>query len=273
MTTPEKIVCKPTPWFMLRAVAMLAMFSVFAILFFIDGTTGYREKNLEYYIHSSFEDATKAFSRMNSEGNLTPEGWKEFASGQVVEMPSDPSLLPVGTEMPLPWPAMLTDYEKVKSLQHNILWREYSAKNRMSEKVGKEPFDAGKIRIQIIAFYICLALSLGTLFFLIRTSRRFISADGEALTTAQGKRIPYTEMRTLDLRKWETKGIALIDYGGSSGSGKARIDGLTYGGFKKEQEQPAEQLMTRIRDNFSGEIVEYTTVAPEEEPESPTEGV
>jgi hypothetical protein len=273
MTSPEKIVCKPTPWFTLRAVAMLAMFSVFAVLFFVDGTTGYREKNLEYYIHSSFEDATKAFSRMNSEGDLTPEEWQEFASGQVVDMPSDPSLLPVGTEMPLPWPAMLTDYKKVKPLQHNILWREYSAKNRMSEKVEEHPFDAGKIRIQIIAFYICLALSLGTLFFLIRTSRRFISADGEALTTAQGRRIPYSDMRTLDLRKWDTKGIALIEYEGSTGRGQARIDGLTYGGFKKEQEQPAEQLMERIRGNFSGEIVEYTTVTPEEAPEAPTEGV
>jgi hypothetical protein len=45
-----------------------------------------------------------------------------------------------------------------------------------------------------------------------------------------------------------------------------RIDGLTYGGFKKEQEEPAEQFMQRIRANFSGEIIEYTAVVEEETP-------
>jgi hypothetical protein len=73
-------------------------------------------------------------------------------------------------------------------------------------------------------------------------------------------------MKTLDLRKWDTKGLALIEFTSPAGDGKARIDGLTYGGFKKEQDEPAEQLMRKIRENFSGEIIEYTTV--EEAPET-----
>jgi hypothetical protein len=72
-----------------------------------------------------------------------------------------------------------------------------------------------------------------------------------------GAPIPYADLKTLDLRKWETKGLAFIDYDGSSGKGRIRIDGLTYGGFKKDQGEPAERLMKLIRSRFSGEILEY----------------
>ena len=272
MKSPEQIVCKPTPWFTLRAVAMLAMFSVFSVLFFMDGTTGYRKKNLAYYVHAIFEPATKEFSKMNSDGNLTPAEWKAFASEQTVGFPPDPNVLPKDLELPMPWPEILADYDRVKPLQPHLLWQEYSGEQRMNKTPPEHPFDAGKIREQIIVFYICLALALATLFFLVRTARRSIRADDEALSTADGRRIPYSDMKTLDLRKWDTKGIALVDFAGDSGRGRAKIDGLTYGGFKKEQDQPAEQLMGRIRENFSGELIEYTAVEPEESPEASSKG-
>jgi hypothetical protein len=78
--------------------------------------------------------------------------------------------------------------------------------------------------------------------------------------------VAYADLKVLDLRKWDTKGLACADYEGASGKGRLRIDGLTYGGFKKEQEEPAEQFMQRIRANFSGEIIEYTAVVEEETP-------
>ena len=269
MNAPEQIVCKPTPWFTLRAAAMLAMFSVFAVLFYIDGTTGYRKKNMEYYLHATFQKATSEFARLNNDGDLTPEAWQEYVQEQTVSLPDDSSVIPVDVETPMPWPTILEDFDKVKPLQHNILWQEYSGENQMNSKPPEKPFDAKKIREQIIVFYICLALALITLFFLIRTTRRSIRADDEGIVTVKGIRVPYAAMRTLDLRKWDTKGIAVIDYEGSSGKARARIDGLTYGGFKKEQDEPAERLMRKIRANFSGELIEYTTTTAQEEQESP----
>lgn len=260
MTAPEQIVCKPTPWFTLRALAMLAMFGVFSVLFYIDGTTGYRKKNIEFYVHGAFKPATDKFAEMSAKGELTPEEWKEFASGQTVAFPEDTSILPADLELPMKWPEILTEYDRVKPLQSHLLWQEYSGEQGMNEDPPEQPYDAGKIREQIIVFYICLGLTLATLFFLIRTSRRSIVADDETLLTATGKRISYGDMKTLDLRKWDTKGIAFIDYDGASGSGRARIDGLTYGGFKKENDEPAEKLMVKIRENFSGELIEYTEI-------------
>jgi hypothetical protein len=264
-TPPDPIICKPTPWFLFRAVVMLLMFGVFAVLFYIDGSTGYRKKNEEYYLHRAFEHASAEFSRLNSDGKLSPEAWKSHAAGQSVAFPSDPSVLPAGLSLPMPWPEVLHDFEKVKPLQWKKLWLEYAKTRGFNADPAEEPFTARKIGEQWVVFWVCLALSLGAVFFLVRTLRRSIRADGDGLTTQQGRKIPYGDLRTLDLRKWETKGLAFIDYEGGSGKGRIRIDGLTYGGFKKDQGEPAERLMKLIRSRFSGEILEYAPLATEPE--------
>jgi len=261
MIKEASIICKPTTWFTFRATVILLMLSVFSVMFYIDGTTGYRKKNLEYYLHATFEKAGKSFSDMkNSPSGISAQSWSSFAKAQYVDFPKDPSLLPVGTKNPMAWPSILTDYQRMKDMQTHLLWREYSGENGMTDKAKEHPFDAGKIREQIIVFYICLSLAVVTAYIFIRTMRRSLSVTESELITVTGQRIAYSDMKSLDLRKWDTKGIAFIDFEGSKGKGRAKIDGLTYGGFKKEQNEPAEQLMRKIREHFSGEIIEYTAV-------------
>jgi hypothetical protein len=270
MSERESIVCKPTSWFLFRALVMLLMFGVFAVLFYLDGSSGYRKKNEVYFLHRTFQAANETFSKMNADGKLTPEAWKQYAEKQSVAFPSDPSVVPASLKLPMPWPEILHDYDKMKSLQWNILWREFTKERGINASPPEEPYDARKIGEQWVVFWICLALALGAAFFLLRTLGRQISADGEAVTSQQGKRIPYHEIKTLDLRKWETKGLAFLDYDGSAGKGRIRVDGLTYGGFKKEAGEPAEQLMRLIRSRFSGELIEY---APSAGAETPAEDV
>ena len=271
MSSSESIVLKPTPWFLLRALVMLLMFGVFSVLFYIDGSTGYRKKNEIYYLHKAFQTANGEFSKMNSSGALTAQEWKEFAEKQNVAVPDDRSLMPATAALPLPWPAILQDFERMKPLQWNILWREYTKERGFNASPSEEPYSAQKIREQWIVFWICSALTLIALFFLLRTIRRSISVDGESIANQTGKRVPFSDLTTLDLRKWETKGLAFIDYDGASGKGRIRIDGLTYGGFKKENDEPAERLMRRIRDHFSGEIIEYSTISGAESPKPASE--
>ena len=264
MTSSDPIVCKPTPWFLLRAVAMFLMFAVFSVLFFVDGSTGYRKKNETFYLNQTFQKANNEFSKMDADGSLTAEEWKAHAAAQTVDFPEDASVLPADIKLPMPWPEILHDYDRVKPLQWNNLWREYIGEHGLNEEAPEEPYSAQKIREQWIVFYICLALALTALFFLVRTMRRSIRADDEGVTPAAGKRVPYGDLKVLDLRKWDTKGLAFIDYDGGSGKGRLRIDGLTYGGFKKDAGEPAEKLMQLIRSRFSGEIIEYAAVAEEE---------
>jgi hypothetical protein len=266
MTSSETIVCKPTPWFLLRAVVMLLMFGVFSVLFYLDGATGYRKKNEGYFLKKTFQDANTKFSEMNANGRLTAAEWKAYAGQQSVKFsagnePENPSILPADIKLPMPWPAILHDFDRMKSLQWNIPWLEYSKERGLASSPPEEHYTAQKIREQWIVFGLCSVLSLIAAFILLRTLRRTISVDAGAVTTQTGKRVPYGDLKKLDLRKWETKGLAFIDYDGASGRGRIRIDGLTYGGFKKEQNEPAERLMKQIRAHFSGEIIEYANPA------------
>ncbi len=117
--------------------------------------------------------------------------------------------------------------------------------------------NAGKIREQFYAAAVAGILIAITLFFLIRTMCRSIHADEEALFTQDGRRILYTDMVRIDKRKWDTKGLAIIDYKDGGETKKARIDGMVYGQFKEEDGAPAEKLLAYVMERFKGEVVEY----------------
>ena len=273
MSNGLPIVCKPTRWFISRVLLILLMLVVFAVLFFIDGSTGYREKNMVYFLHRNFQTANEQFASMKAKGGLTPDLWKEYAAKQSVQFPDDHSTLPANLKLPMPWPAVLHDYDKMLPMQWNKLWLEYSGKEGLSSNPSEQPYDAGKIHEQWVVFWICVGLTLVSVFIFLRTMSRRIEGDEEGVRSQQGKKISYGSMKRLDLRKWASKGLAFIDYEDGSGQGKIRIDGLTYGGFNLAQDEPAERLMKLIRSKFSGEIVDYAVASeqadlPEEKPEN-----
>jgi len=263
------IVCWPTRWFISRVSLILLMLVVFAILFFIDGSTGYRKKNMVYFLHRNFQTANEQFAAMKAKGGLTPESWKEHAARQSVQFPGDHSTLPADLKLPMPWPAVLHDYDKMLPMQWNRLWLEYSGKEGLSSNPPEQAYDAGKIREQWVVFWICIGLGAIAIFIFLRTMSRRIEADDEGLRSQQGKRVSYAAMKRLDLRKWATKGLAFIDYEDETGQGRLRLDGLTYGGFNPAQDEPAERLMKLILSKFSGEIVDYAVAS--EEADSPAE--
>lgn len=264
----ERLVLKPTPWFLFRAVAMLAMFGVFAGMFYKDGHHGYREKNLVFYLSEAFKTARADFKKESL--NSSPATWREHASQQIVPFkPEHP--LPDGTEIPMPWPPVLQDYERMKgasSAEESKLFDEYRAEKGIDAAVPEHAYGAREIFEQWVIFAVCAVLALVTLFIFLRTLRREIVVDDEALYPSNGGRVPLRDLVRMDLRKWEKKGLAYL-WATLPGGGerKIRIDGFVYGGFKKENEEdeePAETLIKRIRGNFQGEVLEL--VAEEEPP-------
>lgn len=260
MSDSEKIVCKPTKWFLIRGVLVFLMFAVFTGLFYYDGDIGYRRKNASFFLRKTFELADKQFKEQWSD--KTAQEWRDYASQQTVMLPDDSSILPPEVQPGMAWPEVLVDSEKLNTQQWNRLWEQFSAQWphwKMDSDTPDEPYSAGKIREQWIVGSITGILGLVTLFFLVRTLFRRISIDEEALYSQTGKRVPLADFKKLDLRKWQNKGLAFADYEGSAGKGRVRIDGLTYGGFNKTEGEPAERLLQRLRANFSGEIIEYVS--------------
>lgn len=253
---------------------MLMMFSIFAVLFLKDGVSGYREKNLQFYMHKNFVQAGTDFQNMENDESLTEAAWKSYAGAKKCIFPSDArDILPKAADLEMAWPDSLVDGYAVmseKGAQNGAvkLWEEYSAAKKWSADPGDHAMNAGKIREQFYAAAVAGLLIIITLFFLIRTMRRSIRADDEALYTQDGRRIPYTEMGRIDKRKWETKGLAVIEYNDAGETKKARLDGMVYGQFKVEDGAPAEKLMAYVMERFKGEVVEYVVDEQEESDEA-----
>jgi hypothetical protein len=273
----ERIVCKPTPWFLLRAAAMLLMFGIFSVMFFRDGKWGYREENLAYHLSKAFERATGEFKAKKD--GMSPEAWRAYAEKQTVDFihrssekeEGAPVPVPEGTPVPMPWPEVLRDYDAMNASlgqEANKLFNDYRLQANIKKDVPDHDFPERKITEQWVVFGVCLALAVGALFVLLRTLGRNMAIDGEAFYPASGGKFPFADLARLDLRKWDTKGLAFAwAKTPAGGERRLRIDGLTYGGFKKEEGEPAEQLMRRLKENFSGELIEYVTEL--EEPAKP----
>lgn len=262
MTDPSTIVCKPTSWFYLRAVGMLAMFAFLAGWFYKDAAVGYRNKNEVFLTEQNFAKASAEFEAQSKTGSLTPESWKAHAEKQSLVFDADAALLPKDFKQPKPWPPELHDHALMSKGQR-AAWIAFSGPLGWSEKAPEKLMDQRTINEQW--YFACglSALSVYTLFILLRTMRRSIRVDDEKTITQEGKSVTHSALTQLDLRKWMTKGLAFASYTMPDGSsGKIRFDGMTYGGFKKEEGEPAEQMMQLVRKHFTGELIEY---APEDD--------
>ena len=259
----DELKCKPTKWFFWRALMILLMFLVFFVLFLQDGLTGYREKNLQFYLYENFKIAGLQFQKRQQEGNMTEPEWRQYASSQQCEFPEDASdILPKDTNLPMSWPESLAssyDLMSSKGGQNGAikLWEEYAAERKWDSEPMDHAMDAGKIREQFYAAGVTGILVLFTIYVLLRTLGRSISVDEEALYTQNGKRIPYADMSRIDKRNWDTKGLALIYYNDGGAEKKAKLDGMVYGQFKEEDGAPAERLFCYLMDHFKGEVIEY----------------
>ena len=200
----DTVECKPTMWFTGRAVIMALMFLGFGVYFYYDASTGYPQKNLEFFMHKAFVDAGAVFDR-----EVSGKG------------------------------ASAGDYP-IKPVDH--------------------PYDASKIFEQWVAGCICLVLAMVALFFLVRTRGRKMSLNGKEVTAA-GVVFRVDDIARLDLRRWKLKGLAIATLKPECGGARIRLDGLTYGGFRKEDSpHNAEDFMKALLSLYRGEIVDYEEI-------------
>lgn len=260
----DTVECKPTMWFTGRAVIMALMFLGFGMYFYYDASTGYPQKNLEFFMHKAFVDAGTLFDREVSGKGASPQDWERTVLARTVEFPEG-YRIPSGMDKDeMPWPAVLGDYGLMSAPGKgwSAAWQTYSGEMRYPFKPVDHPYDDSKIFEQWVAGTICMVLAIVALFFLVRTrGRKMALKDGKV--TAAGRTFPVEDIARLDLRRWKMKGLALVTLSPEYGNARIRLDGLTYGGFRKEDSpHNAEDFMKALLSLYQGEVVDYEE-APE----------
>lgn len=255
----ETVECKPTMWFTGRAVIMALMFLGFGVYFYYDASAGYPQKNLEFFMHKAFVDAGTLFDRKVSRDGAGKEEWERAVFFRMVEFPESYQI-PSGVDRKgTPWPAVLADYELMAAPGKgwSSAWLAYSGEKQYPVKPVEQPYDGSKIFEQWVAGSICMALAMVALFFLIRTrNRKMALADGRV--TAAGRSFRVEDIERLDLRRWKMKGLAIATLKPECGGARVRLDGLTYGGFRKEDSpNNAEDFMKALLALYHGEVVDY----------------
>lgn len=260
MSESAVIVCKPTSWIKIRAVLIIAMFGVFAYLFYTDGTVGYKEENEQVLFNRLITiEAEKAVGDFSSESE-----WKQFASAQKIDVSSEEMYpLPEGFNRDQHWPTVVVDGYASLSRGSNgpqELWASYAGSRGWPVKAPEHGHDQSDLNTQYYMCYGCATIVVVVLLLFLRTLTRTMSVTETAFIAPDGKVVPFTAMRRIDARKWDTKGVATIFYEDAGVKKKTKVDGMIYGHFKKEDGEPAEKLYAYILDNFKGELIEFENI-------------
>ncbi|MFC5049534.1 hypothetical protein ACFPK9_02715 [Rubritalea spongiae] len=260
MSENPVIVCKPTQWIKIRAILILLMFGVFAYLFYHDGTVGYREKNEHFVFHKLFT----SIAPQEADKFEGAAEWNEFAStAKIPTLPEEECPLPADFDREQTWPAVLASAESFEKLKNtsdgaSSIWRAYTGEKGWDFEPSEKIYDQGKLNEQFYMAGICGVLVLVVLFLFLRTLSRKMMVTETAYIAPGGKKVPYSAMRRIDARKWDVKGMAVIEYEDESGAmKKVKVDGMIYGQFKEKDGQPAERLYEYIMERFKGEVIEF----------------
>ncbi|MDO4410006.1 MAG: hypothetical protein Q4C05_01840 [Akkermansia sp.] len=261
-----EIECKPTGWFIGRAVMMMLMFLGFGGYFYYDGSVGYAEKNLEMLMYRCFVKAGETFDKEVNSGHADSMTWREIVKNARVDFPAEYPL-PEGVDREnTPWPEVLADYELMKAAGKgwSSAWEMYSAEKKFALEQDPEahPYDESKVFEQWVAGTVCIVLGTMALYVLIRTLGRKMQIKGSDVQAA-GQSFQVKDVCRLDMRQWKLKGLAYAQLSEECGGKKVRLDGLTYGGFKEENApNNAEGFMQAFLAQYSGEIVDYADEEP-----------
>lgn len=270
----DTVECKPTMWFTGRAVLMALMFLGFGVYFYYDASTGYPQKNLEFFMHKAFVDAGALFDREVGGNGASRDDWERTVMARTVEFPEGYKI-PSGVDRTATaWPAVLADYGLMSAPGKgwSAAWQSYSGEMRYPIKPEDHPYDASKIFEQWVAGSVCMVLAMVALFFLVRTRGRKMALN-KGQVTAAGKTFRVEDIARLDLRRWKLKGLALATLKPECGGTRIRLDGLTYGGFRKEDSpNNAEDFMKALLSLYRGEVVDYEEAPDADAPSARKDG-
>lgn len=128
------------------------------------------------------------------------------------------------------YPRLNEGYEKYRELEsagRADEWKTVSAANGWPAKPQTEPLDIGQ---QYFFGGVAGAIALGLAGWLILSMGRSVQSDETSIRGPTGKRVAFADVRRIDMKKWDSKGIAVLHYEREGKVGKMIVDDYKYEG-------------------------------------------
>ncbi len=107
-------------------------------------------------------------------------------------------------------------------------WKTYASQQGWSAKPPEKLHTQGDIKGQFLFGTMATVGGVIALLYWLTQIGRRIAIDDEAVTSPTGRRIPFTAITGLGLKKWETKGLAIVRYEVNGRAGRFVIDDYKY---------------------------------------------
>lgn len=117
--------------------------------------------------------------------------------------------------------------EEFRALAGKRKWKVEVHTNSQGDEYVRSPSD---IATQFLMAIACLPIGFALLTRLLVTTTQRLEVDDDAFTSAKGVRIPYDAITGIDKKKWNRKGIAVVQYTVNGRAGKALIDDWIFKG-------------------------------------------
>jgi len=123
---------------------------------------------------------------------------------------------------------VVEQFQQFKSEKRLDQWPQHARAHGWSVDDPGSPKSQWSINTQYVQA--AITLTLGVLFGagFVRSFGRWIAVDDDGLTTSWGAKVRYDQIKSLDQKRWKTKGIAVVNYQDNSQKQKIVLDDWKY---------------------------------------------
>ena len=148
------------------------------------------------------------------------------------------------------WPkqnAIFQEHEKFEKEGRKAEWPDFARSKGWDPQPPEKLHDAGDLKGQFVrATGILAGLAVGT--WLAMCWKRTLRSDADSVYGDTGKRVAFDEMKSVDRRKMDTKGIAVVIYERDGRKRKLVLDDYKYAGG----EQILQEVEARLSAKAAG---------------------
>jgi hypothetical protein len=135
-----------------------------------------------------------------------------------------------------------TVYHQLKAEQRLDEWPQIAQSRGWAKRPPEKLYSPGDIRGQFVLGGVSFVLAITALIWMFANRNSELRSDDEAVYAPNGRRVPFGAIIGINKRKWDSKGIAVLQYQINGKRGKLKLDDYKYAGAADILGQIEEQI-------------------------------